>query len=217
LKTGEVPEGSYNVHIELRNMSSVQQGPAFDRTIKIIPPYLAAIYPVDTSVTKAGMKFQLISKNVTDKELHVYSDSGGNNELTGPSTVLRNVGNSFDASSIASLLTDGEIYYWQIHGKIDTTHGDELVKSQLNQFLYFEDMGYVEDLGLTDVESNQIMSELFVIVQEIINRRAANSLRGFEVERIMIDGSVVTSSQDIMAILKLIKEKEVTVNSAAFR
>ena len=38
----------------------------------------------------------------------------------------------------------------------------------------------------------------------------------FEVERVLIDGSVV-NAQDVMAILKLIKEKEVTVNSAAFR
>jgi hypothetical protein len=217
LKTGEIPEGLYTVSIELRDKSSALiDGPEI-LNIQVIPPYLASIYPVDTSVTKAGMNFKIVSKHVDNKELHVYSDPSGNVELTGPTTVLRNVGDSFDASSIASLLTNGEIYYWQIHGEIDTTHGDELVKSYLNPFLYFEDTGFVEDLGLSEVESSQIMKEIFEIVNEIINKRAANSLKGFEVERVLIDGSVVSNAQDIMAILKLIKEKEVTVNSAAFR
>jgi len=218
LKTGEVPEGSYTVSIELWQAGSgtpTQTWPDFN--IQVIPPYFASIYPVDTSVTKAAMNFKIVSKNVDNMELHVYADPGGNDELTGSTTVLRNISDSFDASSIASLLTDGEIYYWQIHGTIDTTHGDELVKSPLNPFLYFEDTGYVENLGLSDVESSQIMKELFEIVQEIINKRAANSLKGFEVERVLIDGSVASNAQDVMAILKLIKEKEVTVNSAAFR
>jgi hypothetical protein len=222
LKTGEVPQGVYGVYIELRNAIGTAVGAPSSQSLNItvIPAYLQTVYPVDTSVTKSGMNFKVISKNVQRMEAHLYSDSVGNKELTKPSEVIYlNGRQSFDASSWAdpNLIKDGGTYYWQIHGYISTTHGDELVKSPLNAFLYFEDRGYVENLGLSDVESNQIMNELFEIVQETINRRAANSMRGFEIERVLIDGNVVTDSQEIMAILKLIKDKEVTVNSASFR
>ncbi|GAF92905.1 unnamed protein product, partial [marine sediment metagenome] len=166
--TGQLPEGSFNITVELVGAVSVSD----TLTITVIPPYLQPVYPVDTSVTKASLNFKWLT-NMTNKELHIFTDPRGNNEiLAGNRLPARNVSQGYRGSDLGSLLSDATSYYWQIYGHISTTHGDELVKGPLSEFLYFEDASYVIDLGLSDKDKEQIMDELIIILEELINKRA---------------------------------------------
>ena len=215
MATGVLPEGTYTITIQLYQSGGVYVD---EETINfiIIPPYLQPVYPVDTSVTKAALNFKWLT-NITNKELHIFTDPRGNNEiLAGNRLPIRNVSRSYRGSGLGSLLTDATSYYWQIYGHISTTHGDELVKGPLSAFLYFEDASYVIDLGLSDKDKEQIMDELIIILEELINKRAAKSISTYDIDRIVLDNSVVTR-EEIMAILLAIKSKQLNVNSVYFK
>ncbi len=215
MATGVLPEGTYTITIQLFRSGGVYID---EETINftIIPPYLQPVYPVDTSVTKAALNFKWLT-NMTNKELHIFTDPRGNSEiLAGNRLPIRNVSRSYRGSGLGSLLTDATSYYWQIYGHISTTHGDELVKGPLSQFLYFEDASYVIDLGLSDKDKDQIMDELIIILEELINKRAAKSITAYDIDRIVLDNSVVTR-EEIMAVLLAIKSKQLNVNSVYFR
>ena len=154
---------------------------------------------------------------MTNNELHIFTDPRGNSEiLAGNRLPIRNVSRNYSGSGLGSLLTDATSYYWQIYGHISTTHGDELVKGPLSAFLYFEDASYVIDLGLSDKDKDKIMDELIIILEELINKRAAKSISAYDIDRIVLDNSVVTR-EEIMAILLAIKSKQLNVNSVYFR
>ncbi|HEB31099.1 MAG TPA: hypothetical protein ENI15_09530, partial [Spirochaetes bacterium] len=140
LKTGEVPQGIYTVQIQLINSGTQAEVSTKTFTFTVVPASLHSIYPVNTSVTKSSMDFKWLSKELFDMRFHLFKDPGGRDEIRSGYRLPRSVnsGQSYDGSGIGSLLNDGSMYYWQIRGKITTTHGDELVKSPLNAFLYFE-------------------------------------------------------------------------------
>jgi hypothetical protein len=60
------------------------------------------------------------------------------------------------------------------------------------------------------------MDELIIILEELINKRAAKSISAYDIDRIVLDNSVVTR-EEIMAILLAIKSKQLNVNSVYFR
>ncbi|MCK5569133.1 MAG: hypothetical protein KAJ15_05410, partial [Spirochaetes bacterium] len=214
--TGLLPEGTFRITLKLINSVTQIEADSKFIDITVIPPYLQPVYPVDTSVTKAALNFKWLT-NMTNKELHIFTDPRGNNEiLAGNRLPIRNVSRSYRGSGLGSLLTDATSYYWQIYGHISTTHGDELVKGPLSAFLYFEDASYVIDLGLSDKDKEQIMDELIIILEELINKRAAKSISTYDIDRIVLDNSVVTR-EEIMAILLAIKSKQLNVNSVYFK
>lgn len=214
--TGVLPEGTYTITIQLYQSGGGKIGADETIDFRIIHPYLQPVHPVDTSVTRASLNFKWLT-NMTNKELHIFTDPRGNNEiLAGNRLPVRNVSQSYSGSDLGSLLSDATSYYWQIYGYISTTHGDELVKGPLSAFLYFEDASYVIDLGLSDKDKEQIMDELIIILEELINKRAAKSIKAYDIDRIVLDNSVVTR-EEIMAVLLAIKSKQLEVNSVYFR
>jgi hypothetical protein len=214
LATGALPRGTYTISLEL--ISDV--GGPITFQVVILPPFLQPVSPVDVSVTRDALNFRWVS-NIADREFHLFTDPRGNREVTsgGRLPVLGlGTASSLDGSLVAPLLTDATTYYWQVWGKITTSHGEERVKSALSRFLYFEESVSVIELGLTDAEKISIKSELLAILEELVNRRAARSIKDYELDRAVLDNGVVTY-EEIMAILSIIKEKRATVNAIYFK
>ena len=182
------------------------------------PWVIACTISSTVRVTRDTLAFRWVT-NITDRELHLFTDPRGNREVTSggrlPALGL-GAASSLDGSAIAPLLTNDTTYYWQVWGKITTSHGAERVKSALSQFVYFEELGSVLYLGLSDTNKSAIKDELIAILAELVNKRAAKSIKEYEIVRIVLDNGVVTRDE-ILAILAAIKEKQVKVNSIYFR
>ncbi len=215
LATSAFPEGTFTIEIDLIRVLS-GTGPSDTMTVIINPPYLRPIYPIDTSVTPSSMKF-IWQSNLEDQEFRLYNDSRGRNEITkGTRLPRRGVGQSLDGGSFDSLLDIGELYFWQVNGYMNTSHGKVHIKGPLSMLLFLEEGSSIMELGLSDAEKAAIIKELTDILRDLVNKRAARSLRGYDVERILLDNSIITI-KEIMAILSLIKSGDVQVNRIYFR
>ncbi|MGQ9616776.1 MAG: hypothetical protein ACUVWJ_10315 [Spirochaetota bacterium] len=217
LATGAIPAGSFTITMKLMKEDRT---PVDMDSINIIvtPPYLQPVYPVNVSTTKDALNFRWAS-NINNMELHIFTDPRGNNEiLRGSLLPARGLGyaQSADGSLITPLLEDGKRYYWQIWGYIDTSHGTELVKGPLSEFLYFVESADVVYLGLSEEDKAAIMDEVLEILKSFVNKRAARSLSGYSVDRVVVDNSPM-NHEEIMTILMLIKEKELKLNSIYFK
>ncbi len=219
LKTGEVPQGTYIVQIQLVRESDQLAISTEQITFTVVPASLHSIYPVNTSVTKSSMDFKWFSKELFDMQFHLFKDPGGRDEIRSGYRLPRSVGSGqgYDGSGIGSLLNDGSMYYWQIRGKITTTHGDELVKSPLNAFLYFEDKTSLEDWWLDPVVSREITEELSELLKEYLSKRVIDALKDYDIERITLDNGGIFSKEQVLSILAMIKNKEVEVKSVYFK
>jgi len=216
LATGALPQGSFTISVQLFDSFGGFAGGPFTKNITIIPPYIQPIYPVDTSVNRSSMNFKWRS-NLENLEFRLYSDPRGRNEIrSGSRLPVRNAGQRLDGGSIASLLDVGELYYWQVNGNMITSHGTVKARGALSMFLYLEEGMGLEELGLSDAEKAEILEELIDILKNLVNNRAAKSLRGYDLDRVLLDNSIVTI-KEIMAILALIKSGDVQVNSIYFR
>ena len=216
LATGALPQGSFTISVQLFTSGGVPAGGPFTENITIIPPYIQPIYPVDTSVNRSSMDFKWRS-NLQNLEFRLYSDPRGRNEIrSGSRLPVRNAGQRLDGGSIASLLDVGELYYWRVYGDMVTSHGTVKARGPLSMFLYLEEGMGLEELGLSDAEKAEILEELIDILKNLVNNRAAKSLRGYDLDRVLLDNSIVTI-KEIMAILALIKSGDVQVNSIYFR
>jgi len=216
LATGALPQGSFTISVQLFTSGGVPAGGPFTENITIIPPYIQPIYPVDTSVNRSSMDFKWRS-NLQNLEFRLYSDPRGRNEIrSGSRLPVRNAGQRLDGGSIASLLDVGELYYWRVYGDMVTSHGTVKARGPLSMFLYLEEGMGLEELGLSDAEKAEILEELIDILKNLVNNRAAKSLRGYDLDRVLLDNSIVTV-KEIMAILALIRSGDVQVNSIYFR
>jgi len=121
-----------------------------------------------------------------------------------------------DGSNLKNLLTYNEYYYWQINGTINTSHGEEFIRGPITAFLFVEDGTPLEDLGLSEAEKRAIYKELEIILGELLGRKGARSIMGYELLRAVLDGNYVTWNE-IMAILALVKSGEVEVNAVYFQ
>jgi len=159
-----------------------------------------------------------IAKDGRTVDLRMFTDPRGNDEVQKGSLLPKRgiAESSLPGSAVAPALMDGETYYWQIWGKITTTHGDERVEGPLSRFLYFQEFSSVQYLGLSAADKNTITDELIAILTELVNKRAAKSIKEYEIDRIVLDNGVVTRDE-VFAILAAIKEKQVKVNSIYFR
>jgi hypothetical protein len=117
-----------------------------------------------------------------------------------------------DGAEIAPLLEDGKVYYWQVWGYINTSHGDELVKGTLTQFQYFEYLRGIEYIGLTDEDKKNIKDALIVLLQKLVDKKAANSIENYDVNRVVLDNSPVTR-EEIMTVLQAIIDDKLTATS----
>lgn len=217
LATGAIPAGSFTITMRLKDAYGNQVD---EDSINIIvtPPYLQPVYPVNVSTTKNALNFRWAS-NINNMELHIFTDPRGNNEiLKGSLLPARGLGSAqgVDGSLITPLLEDGKRYYWQIWGYIDTSHDEELVKGPLSEFLYFVESADVVYLGLSEEDKAAIMDEILEILQSFVNKRAARSISGYTIDRVVVDNSPM-SREEIMTILMLIKERELKLNSIYFK
>ena len=213
--TGTLPEDTYTIRVVLYEIGSGYVDEA-SINFTIIPPYLRTLYPVDTAAILAGLNFRWIS-NMTNMEFHLYTDPRGKREIiSGNRLPRRNVGTIYRATDLGSILEDGNEYYWQIHGDISTTHGPERVKGPLNGFLYFREMIFIEGPQLTDRDKRDIMDELYEILMELMNKRAAKGIMAYDIDSVLLDEVAVTR-EEIMAVLLMIKKKEAKINAIYFK
>jgi len=212
LATGAFPEGIFTIKIDLIGPLTFSDS----MTVTINHPYLDPIFPRDTMVTKSLLKFRWRT-NFSNREFRLYKDPRGKQEIiSGSRLPRRNVGQQLDGSNLANLLTYNEYYYWQINGKINTSHGLEFIRGPISAFLFVEDGTPLEDLGLSEAEKRAILAELEIILQELLGRKGARSIMGYELLRAVLDGNYVTWNE-IMAILALIKSGEIDVNAIYFQ
>ncbi len=217
LATGAIPAGSFTITMRLKKADGTL---VEEKTISLIvrPPYLQPVYPVNISSTKDGLSFRWLS-NIKNMELHLFRDPRGNNEiLKGSLLPVKGLGSGQSAggSGITSLLENGQRYYWQVWGKIDTSHGEELVKGPLSEFLYFVESADVVYIGLGKEDKASIMDEVVDILLGFVNKRAAKSIADYDIDRVIVDNSVV-GREEIMTILLLIKKGELKLNAVYFK
>jgi hypothetical protein len=217
LATGALPQGTFRIGVTL-NPGGSTPGPV---SYTIEPPYIQPVYPVDVSSTRDALVFRWVTNIAKDGrtvDLRMFTDPRGNDEVQKGSLLPKRgiTESSLPGSAVAPALMDGETYYWQIWGKITTTHGDERVEGPLSRFLYFQEFSSVQYLGLSAADKNTITDELIAILTELVNKRAAKSIKEYEIDRIVLDNGVVTRDE-VLAILAAIKEKQVKVNSIYFR
>jgi hypothetical protein len=225
LATGALPRGRYRITVGL------SPGPTASATllVEIVPPYLQPLYPVDMQTNRAVLSFRWVS-NIKNQELHIYLDSAGRKEVlrgSGLRLPRLNLGGSVgspqapvvEGSDIAPLLEDGNTYFWQVHGNLVTSHGNERTKSVLSAFQYFEEREKMEYIGLSDPDKQAIKDALIELLKEVMGRqgeRAARSLDRYELNRVTVDDGPA-SREEIMSILGEIIAGEATATAINFR
>jgi hypothetical protein len=207
LATGLLPRGRYRITVGLS-----PAGASATLIVEIVPPYMQPLYPVDVQTDRAVLSFKWVS-NIERQELWVYTDPAGNRAvLEGSRLSFTKAGGVLDmprsqnvpGSFVAPVLENGRMYYWQIHGYVVTSHGNERRKSVLTAFQYFEEKKDVEYIGLTDPDKKAIMDVLVQLLKQVMGRqgeRAAKSLDRYEVSRVTVDDSPV-SREEIISILQ---------------
>ena len=212
LATGAFPEGIFTIVLSLVGPST----PSDSMTITINHPYLDPIFPRDAMVTPSLLNFRWRT-NFSNLEFRLYRDPRGKQEIkSGSRLPRRGVSQQLDGSNLKNLLTYNEYYYWQINGTINTSHGEEFIRGPITAFLFVEDGTPLEDLGLSEAEKRAIYKELEIILGELLGRKGARSIMGYELLRAVLDGNYVTWNE-IMAILALVKSGEVEVNAVYFQ
>jgi hypothetical protein len=212
--TGALPQSVFSITLSL--YKSGNSTPVATKTILITinPPYQQPLYPINIAVSKSGLDFRWIS-NFKNIELHLFTDPNGNKELLAgsilPKTKLGRA-QGVDGSDIAGLLEEGGTYYWQLWGYISTSHGDELAKGTLNEFMYSQEGAAGFEQELTEPDKQQIKQELTRILTELFGRKWARSLRNYDIARIVLDQGFI-SREEVMTILHLIEQKKLEVNN----
>ncbi len=214
LATGSLPQSTFSITLTL--YQSGNSTPVATKTIYITinPPYQQPLYPLNIAVSKSGLDFRWIS-NFKNIELHLFKDPNGNKELIAGSIVPKTrLGRAqgVDGSDIALLLEEGGTYYWQLWGYISTSHGDDLVKGTLNEFVYSQEGTAGIELVLTEPDKQEIIKELTRVLTELFGKKWARSLRNYDITRIVLDDGFI-SREEVMTILHLIEQKKLDVNN----
>ncbi len=214
LATGALPQSTFSITLTL--YQSGNSTPVATKTIllSINPPYQQPLYPLNVTVSKSGLDFRWIS-NVKNIELHLFEDPNGNRELIAGSILPKirlGTAQGVDGSDIAGLLEEGQTYYWQLWGYINTSHGEELVKGTLNEFVYSQEGAASIELVLTEPDKQEIKKELARILTELFGRKWARNLRNYDIARILLDEGFI-SREEVMTILHLIEQKKLDVNN----
>jgi hypothetical protein len=224
LATGLLPRGRYLITVGLS-----PAGSSGTLEVIIVPPYVQPLFPVDMQTTRALLDFRWVS-NIQRQELHIYTDPAGNREvLEGSRLPYTKIGGSAQlgnpqkedvaGSIVAPVLENGRMYYWQIHGYVITSHGNERRESVLTAFQYFEKKEDIEYIGLSDPDKKAIMDALILLLKEVMGKqgeRAAKSLDQYEVNRVTMDQSPV-SREEIISILQEIIAGRATATAISFQ
>jgi hypothetical protein len=215
LATGAFPEGKFVILLTLVRDPATTVDNA-QMLVTIESPFLDHIYPRDKMVTPSLLKFRWRT-NFSNLEFRFYRDPRGKQEIRSGSRLPRKgVSQELDGSNLRNLITYNNYYYWQINGTIDTSHGPEFIRGPISEFLFVEEGTPLEDLGLSEEQKRAIYEELEVILRELLGRKRARSIMGYELLRAVLDGNYVTWDE-IMAILALIKSGEAKMNAIYFQ
>ncbi len=216
LATGALPEGTFTISFELKKASDNSTVDTAQITVNIDPPYLQPIYPVNNYVTPSSLVFRWRS-NLSNLSLHIYSDPRGKNEVKSGSRLPAGVsGGMYDGTSIATLLSYGKTYYWQITGDINTSHGTETLKGPVSSFILKTEGSGGGYFGLSEGEKAQIKARLIKLLKSKINKRAARSIRSFNLDRVLLDNSEI-SLNEILNILEMLEKGKLKVKSVYFK
>ena len=218
LATGALPEGGFDIYIELRDTNDNPSGsPSSVKVhIAITPLVLQPIFPIDTTVTPSALVFRW-RNNLGNLKLHIFEDPQGRHEILSGSRLPKNVGgNSFNGATIASLLQYNKIYYWQLTGYINTSHGREMLKSPLNSFIFVPEGASIFKYGLSASEKRRIKQRLINLLRGKVNKKVANSIKGYDLEKILFDNGYV-SLQEIESIFKMIEDGDLKIKSVSFK
>jgi hypothetical protein len=227
LATGRVPRGSYRITVTLLDAGGLPVGSSASVVVTVFPPYMTPQTPVNMQTDSASLNFAWTT-NIFDQELRLFFDPSGNNEVLagsrGPYKVP-NKGSSFvlqqytvNGSIISPVLTDSMMYYWQIEGSINTTHGNERKESVLTAFQYFEGMRTV--LGaLYEYDEDAIMDLLIQLILQVMGgekgdpgKAAVRTLESLGIDRIVHDNVPATGAY-IQSVLQSILDGEAQVTS----
>ena len=227
LATGRVPRGSYRITVTLLDAGGLPVGPPATVVITVFPPYMTPQTPVNVQTDSSSLNFKWTT-NIFNQELRLFFDPSGNNEVLagsrGPYKVP-NQGSSFalqqytvNGSIISPVLTDAMMYYWQIEGSINTTHGYERKESVLTAFQYFEGMRKI--LGaLYEYDEDAIMDLLIQLILQVMGeekgdpgKAAVRTLEQLDIERIVHDNVPATGAY-IQSALQAILDGEAQVTS----
>lgn len=214
LATGTLPQSKFSITLSLYQSGNSTPDDTEIIYITINPPYQQPLYPIDIAVSKSGLDFRWIS-NFKNIELHLFKDPNGNKEILAGSILPKtNLGRAqgVDGSDIAGLLEEGETYYWQLWGYISTSHGDELVKGTLNEFMYSQEGTAGFEQELTEPDKQEIKKELTRVLTGLFGKKWARSLRNYDIARIILDEGFI-SREEVMTILHLIEQNKLNVNN----
>ena len=216
LATGALPEGSFSINIELWKVGDASYTSSKTIKISIKPPTLQPIFPVNTSVTPSGLVFRWRS-NLEGLRIHLFEDPQGRRDVLSGSRLPKNVsGGSFNGTNIVSLLTFNKMYYWQLTGYINTSHGRELLKGPLSSFILTPEGSTSAKYGLSNSEKNQIKQRLMKLLRSKVNKRAANSIKRYDLERMLFDNGEI-SLQEIKSIFKMLENNNLKIKSVSFK
>ncbi len=216
LATGALPEGSFDIKIELWKDGDSSLKDSVTVHITINPPTLQPIFPVNTSVNPSALIFRWRS-NLQNLKLHIFEDPQGRRELLSGSRLPKNVGgSSFNGSSIVSLLTFNKPYYWQLTGYMETSHGRELTKGPLSSFILVPEGSAASEYGISASEKNRIKQRLINLLKTKVNKKTANSIKKYDLQRILFDNTEI-SLQEIESILKMLENNNLKIKSVSFR
>ncbi len=219
LATGALPQGSFTIDLDFYKSATETADAVLITTqsiaVQIIPPFLQPSYPVDTTVPGQGLTFSW-GTNVKDLTFHLFGDPAGNQELyhVQLGTGVRSV----PATGFDHILRkwQGRDLYWQVKGLIKTSHGNEAFAGPLSYFIYYEDSVVSQDIGLSFEERRELEDKVIELLGQIVNKRAANSIKQYDLDRVVLDRGVVARGE-VIPILDEIIAKEVKVNAIYFR
>ena len=218
LATGALPEGRFDIYLELRDSNNNPAGSPSSRIVHVLitPPYTQLLFPINTSVNPSALIFRWRS-NLQNLKLHIFEDPQGRRELLSGSRLPKNVGgSSFNGSSIVSLLTFNKPYYWQLTGYMETSHGRELTKGPLSSFILVPEGSATSEYGISASEKNQIKQRLINLLKTKVNKKAANSIKKYDLQRILFDNTEI-SLQEIESILQMLENNKLKIKSVSFR
>ncbi len=216
LATGALPQGSFTIEFELVRSTDNVTVDNESIMVNITPPYIQPIFPVNTSVTPSGLIFRWHS-NLTNTKLHIFSDPAGKREVKSGGRLPANVsGGRFNGVSIAGLLTYDKMYYWQVSGYINTSHGLEFMKGPITAFILKQEGSGVRYFGLSEGEKDRIKSELIKLLKTKVDKRAARSIKNYRLNQVVLDNGEL-SMNEILNILKLLEKGDLKIKSVYLR
>jgi hypothetical protein len=193
--TGGISEGIFYIKFQLKDDLGVNVGAERSMQVRVWPYFLISINPVEGAlVNKQKLNFQW-STNLEDLELHIYDRPTARSPIA--SRKVTGNGFTWPALVAEAPLVKGKAYYWQIHGKMVTTHGRIKKAGSKNPFFYYE--GKIPTgIGLLDQAA----------VKAALEELGVTGIGPLDLKWVVYDGSVLFVTDNITSILTCIKSQD---------